>query len=64
MNDAKHESLALWLKSGVAPHWLLTYDDHPLVRENFKDCDGQRIQVLYSLARRRAEKELLYMSAG
>lgn len=62
MNSAKHQELAYWLRSGVAPHWLLTYDDHPLVRANFQDYQAHRIQVQYSLGRTRLEKELLYRS--
>lgn len=62
MNLAKHDALAEWLRSGAAPHWLLTYDDHPLVRENYSGIPQYRIQVQYSLGRARLEKELLFMS--
>lgn len=63
MTEAKHDALANWLRSDSAPHWLLTYDDHPLVRENYEGLPEHKIQVQYSLARRRAEKELLYKSS-
>lgn len=63
MTLAKHDALATWLQSGVAPHWLLTYDDHPLVYENYEKMPAYRIQVQYSLGRRRLENELLYMSS-
>ena len=62
MNLAKHDALAEWLLSGVAPHWLLTYDDHQVVRENFATMQEHRIQVRYSLGKRRLEKELMYMT--
>lgn len=62
MNLAKHDALAEWLLSGVAPHWLLTYDDHQIVRENFASMQEYRIQVRYSLGKRRLEKELMYMT--
>jgi DNA adenine methylase len=62
MSLSKHDALAEWLLSGVAPHWILTYDDHPVVRENFASLKEHRIQVQYSLGRRRLEKELLYMT--
>lgn len=62
MNEAKHQKLAGWLQRGIAPHWLLTYDDHPIVRENLKDFEVYRVKVQYSLGRRRQEKELLYKS--
>lgn len=62
MSLAKHDALALWIKSGAPTHWILTYDDHPLVRENFDDLAIHKLQVRYSLASRRVEGELLYMS--
>jgi len=62
MTIAKHEALAEWLVEPNAPHWLLTYDDHPLVRENYKEIVDHQLDVRYSLGRRRMESELLYMS--
>jgi len=62
MNLAKHDALAEWLLSGIAPHCLLTYDDHRVVRENFTTMQEHRIQVRYSLGKRRLEKELMYMT--
>lgn len=62
MNLAKHDALARWLLSGTAPHWLLTYDDHQIVRENYSSMQQHRIQVRYSLGKRRLEKELMYMT--
>lgn len=62
MTTAKHNSLAAWLMKKNAPHWLLTYDDHPVVRENYIGMQDFRLDVRYSLARRRTESELLYMS--
>lgn len=62
MDLAKHDALAEWLLSGKAPHWLLTYDNHEIVRENYSSIQEHRIQVRYSLGKRRLEKELMYMS--
>lgn len=62
MNEKKHGELAEWLKSNDAPHWLLTYDDHPVVRENYQGLTDYTLDVRYSLAKRRMESELLYMS--
>lgn len=62
MTTAKHKSLSAWLLKNNAPHWLLTYDDHPIVRENYSELQDFRLDVRYSLARRRTESELLYMS--
>lgn len=63
MTEKKHQELAGWLRSGEAKHWLLTYDDHPLVRSNFDEVGESIIQVNYSLAKKRSERELLYMSS-
>lgn len=62
MTVAKHDALAGWLCARNAPHWILTYDDHSLVRENFREMQDRKLEVRYSLSRRRMEKELLYMS--
>lgn len=63
MSEDRHRDLANWLSAGSAPHWLLTYDDHPLVRENYSQIEQNLIEVGYSLSRKRSEKELLYRSA-
>jgi DNA adenine methylase len=63
MSEDRHRDLANWLSAGNAPHWLLTYDDHPLVRENYSQIEQNLIEVGYSLSRKRSEKELLYRSA-
>ncbi|MCR9257434.1 MAG: DNA adenine methylase [Alphaproteobacteria bacterium] len=62
MNLAKHDALANWLLSGNAQHWILTYDDHEIIRDNYSSIQQYRIQVRYSLGKRRLEQELLYMS--
>ncbi|MCC5655396.1 DNA adenine methylase [Nostoc sp. XA013] len=62
MTTAKHLELADWLKSGSPRHWVVTYDNHSSVRQNFRGLARKKIDVRYSLGRRRLEKELLYMS--
>lgn len=62
MTLSKHDLLAEWLQTDTVPHWLLTYDDHPLVRENYADLESFKIDVRYSLSRRRTESELMFMS--
>lgn len=62
MNELKHKRLAEWLISKSAPHWLLTYDDHPIVRENYESMQKYKVQVKYSLSKKRNENELLYKS--
>lgn len=62
MSEDRHRNLAKWLSSGSVPHWLLTYDDHPLVRENYNQIEQNFIEVGYSLSKKRKERELLYKS--
>lgn len=63
MSEDRHRDLANWLSAGNAPHWLLTYDDHPLVREIYSQIEQNLIEVAYSLSRKRSERELLYRSS-
>lgn len=63
MSEDRHRELAGWLGAQNAPHWLLTYDDHPLVRENYGQIGHNLIEVGYSLGHKRKERELLYRSA-
>jgi DNA adenine methylase len=62
MTEEKHEELSTWLRLKTKSHWVLTYDDHPIVRQNYDWSKDYRIQVRYSLGARRLEKELLFMS--
>lgn len=64
MSPAKHILLSEWLSSGEFPNWILTYDDHPLIRENYNKIKPYHLCVNYSLAKKRLEKELLYRSWG
>lgn len=63
MDTNKHAELARWLKKADPLHWVVTYDNHPSVRRNFEGLSLSKIDVRYSLGKRRLEKELLYMSA-
>ena len=62
MTEHKHICLADWLKTTDFPNWMLTYDDHPLIREAYSDMSTNKICVQYSLSRKRSETELLYTS--
>lgn len=59
MNEEKHRELATFLKSGECENWVLTYDDHPLIRELYKSLSMHKLLVNYSLSRSRKEAELL-----
>lgn len=62
MNEAKHIMLSDWIKSKTFKQWILTYDDHPLIRESYADHSPHHLTVNYSLAKKRSEKELIYIS--
>ena len=59
MNESKHSALADILQANYFPHWVLTYDDHPLIHRLYKDYSLHSIQVNYSLRNTRKEKEIL-----
>lgn len=61
MNEAKHIALSDVLVSGAIPHWVLTYDDAPLIREIYSSAKMARISVNYSLQNKRKENELLVL---
>lgn len=59
MNDQLHRGLADFLKSGACKHWVLTYDNDPLIQELYDGRDISYLSVNYSLRKTRKEKELL-----
>ena len=61
MTEAKHIALSDILTSGEIPHWVLTYDDAPLIRELYRGSRMAKISVNYSLQSKRKENELLVM---
>lgn len=63
MTELKHRELAKFLKAGHCKNWVLTYDDHPLVRELYGECNMRKLHVNYSLRRTRKEAELMVESA-
>ncbi|MDN2567923.1 DNA adenine methylase [Aquibium sp. A9E412] len=59
MSESKHSALADMLQSGGYPHWILTYDNHPLIHRLYADFTLRSIQVNYSLRSARKEREVL-----
>lgn len=59
MNEGKHIALSDMLQDGSLPHWLLTYDDAPLIRELYCDRPISELAVSYSLQKKRKEREVL-----
>tara|TARA_R110002051_G_scaffold136798_1_gene209357 strand:+ start:190 stop:1062 length:873 start_codon:yes stop_codon:yes gene_type:complete len=59
MTEKKHRALGEYLKSDILKHWILTYDDDPLIREIYRGRHFSKLAVNYSLSRIRKESEVL-----
>jgi len=59
MNEAKHIALSDMLQDGTLPHWVLTYDNHPLIRTLYGERTIKDLAVTYSLQNKRKEREIL-----
>jgi len=59
MNEGKHVALSDMLQDGSLPHWVLTYDDHPLIRTLYSERPIADLAVTYSLQQKRKEREVL-----
>lgn len=64
MSDLKHRDLASYLTSGqVLKHWLVTYDNNPLVLDAYKLAKTESLPVRYSLHQKRMEEEVVFSPA-
>lgn len=63
MDEGKHSALADMLQGGTFPHWVLTYDNHPLIRQLYSQQKIETITVNYSLRTNRKEREILIQSS-
>jgi DNA adenine methylase len=59
MDEGKHIALSDMLQDGTLPHWVLTYDDHPLIRNLYSEQTIKDLAVTYSLQNKRKEREVL-----
>ncbi|WP_245269569.1 DNA adenine methylase [Allorhizobium undicola] len=59
MTEQKHNDLAIFLQSGTCEKWVLTYDDHPLIRSLYSKRNIYHLSVNYSLRSVRKEMEIL-----
>lgn len=60
MSELLHLNLAKFLIENVdMPHWVVTYDDHPLIRTAYSAALIEELDVHYSLQKKRAAGELL-----
>ena len=59
MTDTKHRELALAIQKKISmQNWLVTYDDHALIREIYSEAVIAKFPVQYSLQRKRLEQEI------
>lgn len=59
MNESKHIALSDLIQNSKMKHWILTYDNHPLIRELYSASSISNIDVVYSLQNKRSEKEII-----
>lgn len=59
MTTRDHRVLGAYLCAGVIPNWIVTYDDCDLIRSAYRGARIERLEVLYSLQRKRLEGEIL-----
>lgn len=59
MDEMKHSALADMLQGDTFPHWILTYDNNPLIHRLYASRKIETILVNYSLRTTRKEKEIL-----
>jgi DNA adenine methylase len=59
MDEGKHIALSDVLQGGTLPHWVLTYDNHPLILDLYSRQTIRDLCVSYSLQNKRKEREVL-----
>jgi DNA adenine methylase len=59
MNEGKHIALSDILQDSKLRNWILTYDDHPLIRSIYRRQEIADLGVNYSLQNKRKEREVL-----
>lgn len=59
MDLTSHRALSDFLQSGSLHHWVLTYDNDPLIWKLYARCQISELEVNYSLRKTRRAKEVL-----
>ena len=62
MDEDSHADLSEAVLYGVFDNWLLTYDDVPLIRDLYKECDLREIGVRYSANKKEMAGEVAIFS--
>lgn len=62
MSELLHLNLAKFLiGNSDMPYWLVTYDDHPLIRSAYASASVETLDVRYTLQNKRSAGELVIM---
>lgn len=61
-NEADHKALASFIKSDLSGHWVVTYDNHPFIRDIYKPFPIYEFELDYSAAGRKTGREVLIHS--
>lgn len=59
MGNNGHSKLATYIQGDAIPNWIMTYDDHPIIRGLYAKLTTSHLMVQYSLQKRRLAKEIL-----
>lgn len=63
-NEADHKALARFIKSDLSGHWIVTYDNHPFIRDIYEPYSTYEFEIDYSAAGRKKGREVLIHSNG
>lgn len=58
-NSSDHRAVANYVRKQKNLHWVMSYDLHPLIREIYHDQCVNGLPVLYSLQKKRTDRELI-----
>ena len=57
--ETDHEQLAEFMQRHVDRHWLMSYDDDPIIVNLYQACEITNLTLAYSLQRKRESQEVL-----
>ena len=64
-DDLDHRRLAEWVRNNLELPWMVSYDDHALIRECYAGCQEASMNLPYSaFGNSRRGTELIYFSEG
>lgn len=58
-SERDHRSIAQYINGQKTLHWLMSYDDTPIIRDLYSDQILSNLPIRYSLQKKRSESELI-----